>query len=75
MCDHALDRLPAHLVAAMAMDCRASAAFSSRRHRTASQCWSSPSFVGHGSGAKGGMIAYLVSRRFGLEIYGTVLGV
>ena len=76
VCGVALDRLPAHLVAAMAMGLPGVGCF------LIASSWDSFAVLvvavfclGTAWGAEGDVIAYLVSRRFGLEIYSTVLSV
>jgi MFS family permease len=76
VCGVALDRLPAHIVAAVAMGLPGIGCF------LIASSWDSFAVLvlavfclGTAWGAEGDVIAYLVSRRFGLEIYSTVLSV
>ncbi len=76
VCGVALDRLPPHVVAAVAMGMPGIGCF------LIASSWDSFAVLvvavfclGTAWGAEGDVIAYLVSRRFGLEIYSTVLSV
>jgi MFS family permease len=76
VCGVALDRLPAHIVAAVAMGLPGIGCF------LIASAWDSFAVLvvavfclGSAWGAEGDVIAFLVSRRFSLEIYSTVLSV
>jgi predicted MFS family arabinose efflux permease len=75
VCGLALDRLPSHLVACCFMALSSVGLF-----LMASSVVSSPFIVlsvvliGLTIGAEGDLISYLVARAFGVEVYGTVMG-